>query len=185
MKASEIAISGTNNLTATCTSPSTWSCIQTDDAGVSSGKWYWEIEIVTVTPLNTHHLHGAAPSSINHATQYPGNIAQSFGCQGSSSEYKNGAGDGTGPSYGSDGNVLMIALDMDNNKAWLGLNGTWHGGGDPGAGTGEQFSSLTAGTYLPTLGFYTGAGNVATFRLFADDLQYTVPDNFSAYDPGA
>ena len=36
-----------------------------------------------------------------------------------------------------EGSVVMMALDPESGKFWIGLNGTWQGSGDPGAGTNE------------------------------------------------
>ena len=47
----------------------------------------------------------------------------------------------------SSGDILMIALDMDNNKVWYGVNGTWANSGDPAAGTGALFSGSS---FAPT-----------------------------------
>lgn len=37
------------------------------------------------------------------------------------------------PTY-TTGDRLMLAIDIDNNKAWAGKNGAWYGGGDPVTG---------------------------------------------------
>jgi hypothetical protein len=49
------------------------------------------------------------------------------------------------------GDVVMIALDLDNNKLWFGKNGVWFDSGDPAAGSNEIFS-IDSGEYafIPT-----------------------------------
>ena len=56
----------------------------------------------------------------------------------------------------SNGNIAMIAIDMDNGKIWFGKDGTWAASGNPSAGSGEQYSNLT-GTIVPAVAVYTGA----------------------------
>ena len=34
----------------------------------------------------------------------------------------------------SDDDIVMLALDMDNHRCWLGINGTWQDSGDPTSG---------------------------------------------------
>lgn len=61
---------------------------------------------------------------------------------------------GTGIIYGSNGAIgsytgatagqtLMIAVDMDNGKAWWGINGVWFNSGSPAAGTNPQVTGLS------------------------------------------
>jgi hypothetical protein len=60
------------------------------------------------------------------------------------------------------GDIGLIAVDVDNNKVWLGRNrsGTvvWMGGGDPSAGTSPSFSASGGG------GVYSTAFNAQTFN---------------------
>jgi len=60
------------------------------------------------------------------------------------------------------GDIGLIAVDVDNNKVWLGRNrsGTvvWMGGGNPSAGTSPSFSATGGG------GVYSTAFNAQTFN---------------------
>lgn len=42
------------------------------------------------------------------------------------------------------GDVLMMAVDLDNAKVWFGKNGTWMNSGNPAAGTNPQATGLDA-----------------------------------------
>jgi len=39
----------------------------------------------------------------------------------------------------SAGDIIMMALDPDTRKWWVGVDGTWRNSGDPGAGSGEVY----------------------------------------------
>jgi hypothetical protein len=39
-------------------------------------------------------------------------------------KYEDGSGAGYGSSF-NDGDIIMVAFDVDANKAWFGKNGTW------------------------------------------------------------
>jgi hypothetical protein len=52
---------------------------------------------------------------------------------------------------------VMVEVDINTGKVWVGVAGTWIGGGDPVAGTGQTYT-LAAGTYYPVCDmFYPGS----------------------------
>ena len=56
---------------------------------------------------------------------------------------------GTTSSYGNtftNGDVIGIAMDLDNQKIWFSKNGTYQDSGDPAAGSDAAFTDLVAGT---------------------------------------
>jgi hypothetical protein len=109
----------------------------------SGGKWYWEVGITNfkngciVGIVNEDWNIDAemaynSPSSPTGADQCglyinTGNISQA------------GSGDGSNfTSYGSQlsaGDVVGIALDVDNAKIWFSVNGTFINSGDPAGGS--------------------------------------------------
>ena len=44
----------------------------------------------------------------------------------------------------SAGDIINVAVDTDNKKVWLGVNGTWNGSGNPGGGSNPTFTYSTA-----------------------------------------
>ena len=49
----------------------------------------------------------------------------------------------------TDGDIVMVAMDLDNNKAYWGKNGTWVNSGDPtsgATGTGAQTITDSSGS---------------------------------------
>jgi len=151
------------NLTQYCTT-SSWNNTTraTATIGVSSGKWYWE---------QKHSTHQYAYTGIVSAddlsTSFPG--ASESGCGYQTS---NGAGyPGSGGNIQTSGgyphgaieadDIIMFALDLDNQKMWIGRNGIWLNAydngqqGNPATGANSHFTNIVSGrTYLPSASTY-------------------------------
>ena len=73
----------------------------------------------------------------------------------------------------SNGDILMFAVDEDNEKGWFGLNGTWYttsGTPDPAAGTGE---STTSGTgMIGRVQIRSGTGTNIVTANFGQDSSF-------------
>ena len=96
--------------------------------GVSSGKWYCEAKIITVDATMVGVSANVAEDARDN---YPPGVqggAQSVGILVSSG---NKYIDDSGTTYGaalSANDILMIALDLDNNNVYFGKNGSWFDG---------------------------------------------------------
>jgi hypothetical protein len=103
---------------------------------VSNGKWYWEGE---VRATNGTTMWGAVPVATREASVYSDSYigaAESNGYDSGAAFYDNDDGyyhDNTftactisGSTFNTQtGDVIMIAVDMDNNKLYAGVNGNW------------------------------------------------------------
>ena len=70
---------------------------------------------------------------------------------------------GTTSSYGdtfTNGDIIGIALDLDNQKIYFSKNGTYQDSGDPAAGSNAAFTDLVAGTHYRLC--VSHAGSTAT-----------------------
>jgi hypothetical protein len=146
--------------------------------GKSSGKHYWEITYNGAT--NIYCGVGTAAAALS---AYIGSEAASYGYfEDVPRLYNNGGYTSYGLSL-SNGDVLMIALDMDNGKIWFGKNGTWFASGDPEAGTNPAATGLS-GAFYPMASGLTGSNLTANFG--ASAFAYSVPSGFGAglYIPG-
>jgi len=125
----------------------------------SQGKWYAEFKVAS-DPSTT--MIGIASG-----------IADSFlGGTGSAKGYAlygnsgNLFESGSGSSYGSAlsvGDILGVAMDLDNNKLYFSKNGTFHNSGDPTSGsTGTGAVSITAPADNGTGVYHFACGKAGT-----------------------
>jgi hypothetical protein len=124
---------------------------------VSSGKWYYEVQIVTrPTDVTQNYGIGFYEADVYDAYYYtrPGNLG--FGAySNNATTYKDTATTGYGTLADANGETYMVAVDFDNSKIWFGLEGSWMESGDPAAGNNPSISSFNANTYVPYISSYS------------------------------
>ena len=116
--------------------------------GMKTGKWYAEVRYVdpgidTVTFGVAETNERFSPSQ--DTTAYAGGSRSGISVNTyvdwatySVESKKFSTYNGTNTSYGvggASGDIFMLAVDMDNNKFWIGKNGTWMASGNPASGT--------------------------------------------------
>ena len=124
---------------------------------VSTGKWYWELKKID----NSFQV-GIAPQPTDANT----NGVNKMGYGANEISYYDGNGykyiNNSGSSYGdaiADGDIVGVALDLDNNKLYFSRNGTFQNSGDPTSGaTGTGAISVVAVESNGT-GGYVAAGS--------------------------
>ena len=122
--------------------------------GVSSGKWYWEVECTNSWGAGICQRHGICDVNqlVQQEDESSTDLSRAWGWRNPGG-YRNNNTDTDDASYGSytTGDILQFALDLDNNKLYFGKDGTWEDSGDPTSGaTGTGAVSITAGyTYTP------------------------------------
>jgi len=151
----EISASGTVNFVGT-----------TGTLGFNKGKYYWEMKVfrpsgtlyvfpgVTCTP-NLNFVSVDRNEIASYRTETQGHTYQ-FASNGAEYYYNDTTLSYPHSSF-SNGDIVSIAMDADNNKLYLGINGTWQNSDDPTSGaTGTGAVS----TISPdaTVGSYTGSG---------------------------
>ena len=134
------------NTAITASASGSWNATLSNFA-VSSGKWYTEYKITAVGSYSAIGV-GYQPFNTN-ASAYVGSTFLVGEDTGSFGWRNNGARPQGGSNLSSWGtnDILMIAIDMDNQKLYFGKNGTWETSGDPTSGaTGTgSIGNLTAG----------------------------------------
>lgn len=148
-KTAEITLSNGN---LTCTgSGSVWRGVRTTGPK-SSGKWFkrFRVDEIHTVGFTSSAITGVATASYG-LSNYVGSDTQSWGIQakGSSTQlttWHNGSNNthGTGVDVGG---YLLLAVDIDAGKLWMGPVGGYVGGGDPATGTSPTFT-FTPGTTL-------------------------------------
>jgi len=153
--------------------------------GVSSGKWYYEVAL-TALSANMDPLVGFSEiSSSSLLTNYPGQASTSYSIYHISSntylqKVNGNTFTNTATTVAVQGDILSVALDLDNGKIWFAKNGTFVDSGNPAAGTNSQFS-VVPGTYKPAVRT-TGGSTTTTLNVnFGQShFVYTPPTGFKA-----
>lgn len=172
-KAAGITLSN-GDLTTTMAGGSQWDAIRSIFS-VSSGKWYWEITI-DASPTNNNIFVGVGTSS--ESLTYPGDTTQGRGYYGTSGNKYYSSSSSYGDTYTA-GDIISVALDMDNGKIWWAKNGVWQASGDPGNGLNAAYDNLAGDTFFAMIGLHTN-GKIATANFGASSFSYSVPNGFNA-----
>ena len=122
------------NTAITSSSSGSWNATLSNFA-VSNGKWYTEYKITSVgsfsaigvTPFPI--LSPVNPSATLNFTFLVGEDSGSFGWRNNGAMPQGGS-----ISTYTTGDILMIAMDMDNLKVYFGKNGSWENSGVPTSG---------------------------------------------------
>ena len=139
----------------------------TGTLGMTSGKYYWEIKCTGTSNGEELQMGIADKSPIGNASSTAGK-AFGFSSNGEYGIYGwNGGFIGNAvanpyTSYGSatSNGIAMFAVDLDNNKFYGGVNGTWFASGNPATGangkTIQAVADTVDGCYYPAVGTYQG-----------------------------
>jgi len=147
----------------------------TGTLGASSGKYYWEVKMVSNVTAGGGTYVGIASTN---PTNDGSSSAQTLGYKQYDYSYSSGNGhvgtNGSWSSYGNtygDNDIIGVAMDLDNNKLYFSKNGTWENSGDPTSGsTGTGAVSIQAasgtvnGFYTPGLGDWWTSGFTVSFN---------------------
>ena len=171
----------------------------TSTIGMSQGKWYAEIKDTDDNGVGCFGITFNPGEVARNGASFSAQIEDSFVYANTGKIYSSATGT-SGSSYGNtftDGDIIGIALDMDNNKLYFSKNGTWQNSGNPESGaTGTGAISITANeTYFfyltdvgGTLGTYEcnfGSPPYAISSGNADangygNFEYAVPSGYLA-----
>jgi hypothetical protein len=151
-----------NNTITTGSSNETYN---TSTFGVSSGKWYWEYKFTGTTQ---QYMTGIAsklststsdPLGYQHAEEYAIN-------QSGSGIYSNSVTTPYGSGNLASGDIISVALDLDNNNLYFAKNGQWGSGSawDQTFSTALAYSitdpaNTTLGAYFVAVGDWNTSGN--------------------------
>ena len=143
--------------------------------GMTSGKFYWEVKpsAVAASSADFHPLIGITSNQITHHQDFVGKFATDYSYGMSTTnpyKWNNNTQTSWGTAYAV-GDIVGVALDLDNNKIYFSKNGTFQESGDPtsgSTGTGAAYTITAAastplGAYFPSVSNYDGTGNV-TFQ---------------------
>lgn len=138
----------------------------------ASGKWYWEVTI----DAGTANFYIGIATSATPVDYRVGEDAYSYGYQHSGLKWHNNSSASYGSTYGA-GDVIGVALDLDNGKIWWSKNGVWQASGDPAAGTNEAYSGLS-GAFFPAVSLRKDSLITNTANFGASAFAYPAPSEF-------
>lgn len=153
--------------------------------GRASGKRYFEVLLVSGQDTGTDAFRvctgaSVSPPLASGAAPADNSIfVTSFGRAGTDA-----VNSSTGVTY-ANGQSARFAIDFDAENFWIGVNGTWIGGGDPGAGTSPTGSfsvGISGQTLYPYCQHQSGGAETAyDLCLRSVEFAYSVPSGFSAW----
>ena len=149
---------------------------------LTSGKWYWEV----LADGSASWGIGIADQrwDINANDNFIGGLAGSVGYNGANG---NKHVDGTASSYGNTytaGDIIGVALDLENNAVWFSKNGTWQNSAtqsevEAGTTTNAAATGLTQEIYYPVC-VNSGSGSNWKWNLGQMNFIYTKPSGYNA-----
>ena len=164
----KMIFSNANNTVNTYSTGSSVSQPVLGNMGVSKGKWYWETKWVSHSSAGTgdYSLIGIT-SRIRYSNsgyQHLGATSDDYAYYGYNGNLMNNTGSSnTGTAYGNTyttGDIIGVAMDLDNNKLYFSKNGTWQDSGDPTSGaSGTGAVSITEAADTPDRVYYAGVSD--------------------------
>ena len=149
---------------------------------VNTGKWYWEMHQIALTGTDYPYV------GISQASQFGSlsdsnrgyNYGPAYNVKAGSVTSQTGGSEGlgtltttsTGVTAATAGDIINFALDCDNRKFFIGINGTYFNSANPATGTNPQFSWTNAdewispfiAQYSTNRGVHYNFGQDSTFR---------------------
>ena len=158
---------------------------------MSSGKWYWEILVTDSGGSGDVEVGICLPNTVRSVADGNQGLGSSLAATGRSyhSEVGSTYFNGTGASYGdayTDGDVIGVALDLDNGNLFFSKNDTWQNSAtsgeiEAGTGTNAAYTGLTDTYHAAVACSAAGARSCdMTMRFDHTDVTGTVPSGFSS-----
>ena len=160
-------------------SSSAWESVFSN-IGVTNGKWYFEMDIISVGNAGDGGggcVVGIADlderATVTSAEKFTESGRTAYGYSSNGSKQTNGGSTGSWGATWNTNDIIGCAFDLDNGKVYFSKNGTWQDSGDPtsgATGTGSAYNITTGVPYVAACAHH-------------QDPQ--VAANFGGYDGGA
>ena len=168
-----------NNLAFTNGTGGSWRIAPTN-LFLSSGKYYFEVVISSISSANI----GVATSQIGSLTADLGTNAYGWGYENGGNKKNGNSSTSYGNSY-SNGNVVQVAIDLDNKAIYFGEDNTWQNSGDPTSGSSKTNAAFTNSDnsfgdapVMPVVALHTAG--TATIRFDSSSWSHSAPTGYSA-----
>ena len=136
--------------------------------GASSGKYYWEVKVDDVTGqlvigIDTKGASTCSTFSSGQCLEYTGERAYAWSYRSNSGNvFNNDSATSYGNTYTA-GDIIGVALDLDNSKLYFHKNGTYQNSGVPTSGsTGTGAISITAPSSTDTGVYFPACSDVSS-----------------------
>jgi hypothetical protein len=143
------------NLSVTANAGETWRTTYST-IGASSGKWYWEQKITNFAGVDPHYIGIVSEDQMSSSNIEQASTTRGFFYTKSGAKRTNNAQVSYGDSW-TTGDIVGVAMDLDNNKLYFSKNGVWQNSGDPtsgATGTGSAFDITSGYVYLASTSTY-------------------------------
>ena len=143
-----------SNANNTVTTPNSGYSGAIGGIGVSAGKWYFEFKPISKTGDADEYAVGITGAPVTSTNQPHWKLATGYMYGAvNGNVFNNDSGAAYGNTYTA-GDIIGVAMDLDNNKLYFSKNGTFQNSGVPTSGsTGTGATSITAASSTP-IGFY-------------------------------
>ena len=167
-------------------------CLGRQSFGVDSGKWYWEVKINVKGASgygwkSDEHTGGAVANSSAAGSNNLGIVYNVGGSGGFADgewvgDWQGGTSDFSTFTTASVDDVVIFAIDLDNGKGYVGLNGTWFNSANPASGTGSIGLGKPArkGNKFYPMCIRLDATGTGTYNFGSKSFAHTAPTGFSA-----
>ena len=165
------------NLDLAGSSSTEYSQNNTSTFGVSSGKWYVEVKYTNDGTTNTYV--GICPISSSATTNMTGSVTDAAVIRMDNTLFIEGSAPSSGTSISS-GDIIGIALDMDNQKVWFSVQNTYVLSGNPSTGANATFDGITAGETMSIAA--RPLNGTLNFNFGQRPFAYTPPTGFKTLE---
>ena len=107
----------------------------------SSGKWYLEVELDAKSGSNNSNV-GISDLARDDKSNMPSKKTWGYGYNPDGTKQNNGSDSSYGDSYTA-GDILGVAMDLDNGAVYFSKNGTFQASGDPTSGASKTNAAFT------------------------------------------
>ena len=107
----------------------------------SSGKWYLEVELDAKSGSNNSNV-GISDLARDDKSNMPSKLAWGYGYNPDGTKQNSGSDSSYGDSYAA-GDILGVAMDLDNGAVYFSKNGTFQASGDPTSGASKTNAAFT------------------------------------------
>ena len=127
------------NLKLTVTASNVHTAVGTIAA--SNGKWYFEVELDAISGSNNSNV-GISDLARDDKSNMPSKNAWGYGYNPDGTKQNSASDSSYGNSYTA-GDILGVAMDLDNGAVYFSKNGTFQASGDPTSGSSKTNAAFT------------------------------------------